>query len=371
MMKDETIERTKRRQVFMSEVKRRDSSIELFRIISMLIIVAHHYVVNSGLMDTIASNSTTWNSIFLLLFGWGGKTAINCFVFITGYFMCQSNITWKKFLKLFLEFKFYKIVFYLVFFVTGYTEFSIKELWEIIFPINSIGSGFVGSYLAFYLFIPFVNLLITSMSEKMHQRLIALCICLFTVLPTFFFTNVKLSYVSWFITLYLIAAYVRLYPKRIFDNRKVWGIALFVSLLLSWCSVIAGIYVGRWIGKDITYYFVADSNKALALVTSFCAFLFFKNLNMGYNRCINTIAASSFGVLLIHANSDIMRTWLWQDVCQNTSFYGNKLLILHAVGTVLVIYIVCTCIDILRIKYLEKPFFGWLDKKFSVKEKGD
>lgn len=29
--------------------KRRDSGIELFRIITMLLIVAHHYVVNSGL----------------------------------------------------------------------------------------------------------------------------------------------------------------------------------------------------------------------------------------------------------------------------------------------------------------------------------
>ena len=33
--------------------KVRDSSIELFRIITMFVIVAHHYVVNSGLTDTI------------------------------------------------------------------------------------------------------------------------------------------------------------------------------------------------------------------------------------------------------------------------------------------------------------------------------
>lgn len=33
--------------------EKRSSNIELFRILSMLMIVAHHYVVNSGLIDCI------------------------------------------------------------------------------------------------------------------------------------------------------------------------------------------------------------------------------------------------------------------------------------------------------------------------------
>ena len=53
---------------------RRDSGIELFRIISMIIIIAHHYVVNSGLIDLISvRTSTSAKDIFLLIFGWGGK----------------------------------------------------------------------------------------------------------------------------------------------------------------------------------------------------------------------------------------------------------------------------------------------------------
>lgn len=68
--------------------KIRNSSVELFRIISMLIIIAHHYVVNSGLLEVInESNHLEENDIFLLLFGWGGKTGINCFILVTGYYM--------------------------------------------------------------------------------------------------------------------------------------------------------------------------------------------------------------------------------------------------------------------------------------------
>ena len=39
--------------------KQRDSNLELFRIITMLLIVAHHYVVNSGLMEVIRGGGTT------------------------------------------------------------------------------------------------------------------------------------------------------------------------------------------------------------------------------------------------------------------------------------------------------------------------
>ena len=68
----------------------------------MFAIVAHHYVVNSGLMTSInEGNALATNSLFLLLFGCWGKISINCFVLITGYFMCKSNITPRKFLKLF------------------------------------------------------------------------------------------------------------------------------------------------------------------------------------------------------------------------------------------------------------------------------
>lgn len=95
-----------------------------------------------------------------------------------------------------------------------------------------------------------------------------------------------------------------------------------------------------------------------------------------YNKLINIIAASSFGVLLIHANSDTMRQFLWRDLLQNIAFYDSNLLILHAIGAVIGIYTICTAIDYLRIHIIENNFFKWYDKierrnlKFSThKEK--
>ena len=91
------------------QVKQRNSNLELYRIIVMLLIVAHHYVVNSGMMEEMAKEPLSSNSIFFYIFGMWGKTGINCFVMITGYFMCKSQITIRKFLKLLFQIEFYNV----------------------------------------------------------------------------------------------------------------------------------------------------------------------------------------------------------------------------------------------------------------------
>lgn len=115
------------------------------------------------------------------------------------------------------------------------------------------------------------------------------------------------------------------------------------------------------IGKNLSYFLVSDSNKPLAVLTAVFAFLFFRNLEIGYSKVINTIAASAFGVLLIHANSDSMRQWLWRDTLNNVGHFEDNIY-LHAVISVLAVYAICTLMDFVRIQLLEKPFFRWFDK---------
>ena len=106
----------------------RASNFELYRIILMVTIVAHHYVVNSGFPDLYDFNHITGNLIFLQLLGFAGKIGINCFVFVTGYFMIKSQFRFEKLLKLYLEIKFYKFVIYIIFLAAGYESLSIRSL---------------------------------------------------------------------------------------------------------------------------------------------------------------------------------------------------------------------------------------------------
>ena len=98
----------------------------------MLLIVAHHYVVNSGLFEILYDAPLNVSSTLMILLGAWGKTGINCFVLITGYFMCKSSFTWEKLLKLYLQILFYTIIIYSIFCFTGHEKLSLYNIiWKI------------------------------------------------------------------------------------------------------------------------------------------------------------------------------------------------------------------------------------------------
>lgn len=335
--------------------KERNSNLELYRIIVMLFIVAHHYVVNSGLILVMEENPLCVRSVFFYLFGMWGKTGINCFVLITGYFMCMSKICSRKFLKLLLEVEFYKVGIYVIFLLSGYEAFSVSGCIKSIIPMLNITDGFVSCFLVFYLCIPFLNILIHNMSKRGHLLLVALSLFIYTghgILPQ---THVTMNYVSWFCVLYFIASYVRFYGFPIMGRQfsyKQWGGVTIVAIFLSMASVIFMLYLSKW-----PYWFVSDSHHLMAVVAAVSSFMFFKDMPIGYSRLINKFGASTFGVLLIHANSDAMRRWLWRDTLDNVGHYTDGLFWLRPLVAVLLIFAICAVIDMLRIRFVERPFF--------------
>lgn len=344
------------------EKTQRKSNLELYRILVMLLIVAHHYVVNSGVTEAMYADPMSGNSIFLFLFGAWGKTGINCFVLISGYFMCKSRITLTKFLKLIGEVLFYRIIINMVFCVTGYAQFSLRDLPGLLLPIKSVDTGFISCYLLFFLFIPFLNVLVQNLSEKQHIYLMLLSLFAYSLMGSVPIFTVTMNYVSWFIVLYLIAAYIRLHPKVLFNKTVFWGWMTAMSVFASVLSVVVCAWLGEKIDREMAYFFLSDSNKVLAVLTAVCSFLFFKNVNLKQSKLINTISATTFGVLLIHANSDAMRQWLWQDLLKVPDMYASPWLIVHAIGSVAGIFVVCSAVDILRNNLVERLLLKLWDK---------
>ena len=72
--------------------------------------------------------------------------------------------------------------------------------------------------------------------------------------------------------------------------------------------------------------------------------------------------------MLIHANSGIMKQWLWTGTLKVTSFYDSPYLVLHAIAAVLGIYVICTVIDQIRIRTVEKWFMAWFDRHYPSKK---
>lgn len=345
--------------------KVRDSNIELYRIISMLLIIAHHYVVNSGVTDVMCADATSFKSLFLFVFGAFGKIGINCFVLITGYFMCESQISAKKFAKLLGELMFYKLAVNIVFWVTSYQAVNTASLLHAFLPFRTINKGFPGTFLVFFLCIPFLNKLIRALNEKQHLLLILLSSFIYVFFGTVPGFSVTFNYVSWYMVLFFIASYFRFYPKPWSESKKVWGVLTAVTVLLAVLSVVFGAFMYEWTGKLLAFFFVTDSNTLLALLVGVCSFMFFKTIRIKPSRFINTVSSTCFGILLIHSGGDAMRKWLWKDVLNPIEMYHSPYVYLYAIGSVLAIFTVCCVIDLLRIRFIEKPFFVWWDKHWD------
>lgn len=338
----------------------RSSNLELFRIIVMFLIVAHHYVVNSGLIQEISNFPFETKSLFLYIFGMWGKTGINCFILITGYFMCKSEITLYKFTKLVLQVIFYKIIFTLIFAISGYHQYGVVELIRNIFPLWDIKDGFVSCFLIFYLFIPFLNILIKNMDQRKHILLLALCIGTYTIWGGVnIFVSISYNYITWFSILYLIASYIRLYPIYKKDDYKFWGWVTIMSVIIA--IIIVPIFIKI---NFHPYLHVSDSNAIFAVIIGISSFMYFKNVPIKYSKIINTIGASTFGILLIHANSDVMRQWLWRDTLNNVGWLTSNYIYLHAIIGCIAVFMICSLIDVIRMKYIEKPTMDYIDKKF-------
>lgn len=332
----------------------------------MLLIVMHHYVVNSGLLDEMFKTPLAPESIFLYLFGMWGKTGINCFVLITGYFMCKSSISLRKFVKLLLQIELYNILFGCIFLYTGHISLSVSSLIQIVNPIPSVNTGFTSCFLLFYLFIPFLNILLNNLSKSQHLLLVILCLGIYTMLGTVPWISVILNYITWFCILYVVASYIRLYGIWRSEDKMFWGGASLVLIIISVLSVLMmlswGISSGVRLDWSLVMFFVSDSNKLLAFLVSISTFMFIKNIHIRQSKWINTIASCTFGVLLIHANSDAMRQWLWKDTCDNVGFFHSSMIYVHALCVPIIVFIACTIIDFCRQRFLERLYLDLVVK---------
>lgn len=340
--------------------KVRNSNIELYRIIVMFFIVSHHYLVHSGLLNIIENDSLSIKTAFFYIFGMWGKTGINCFVLITGYFMCKNNISVNKFLKLLFQVEFYNILLNSIFIILGYENFTKKNIYRMLWPIIDVSDMFTPCFLLFYMCIPFLNILIHNMNKKQHQFLLALSLFIYTILGTTTIVKVSMNYVTWFCVLYFISSYIRIYGINYKDVKIKWGWLSFISIIISAMSVLFFSTIVNIPGRE--FILVSDSNHIMAVITSVCLFMYFKDLPIKYNRYINHIGMCTFGIFLLHDNSPVMRHFLWHDLFKNVIHYYDDFYFIYAIITVSFIFILCVCIETVRNKFIEKPFLKYISR---------
>ena len=312
------------------EKKMRLSNFELLRIICILLIVAHHFSVHSNPI----TNETNFNLYLHSALATGGKIAVNIFILISGYFMIDSNFKFKKLLKLIFQTLFYTILIYLGLCIFKYETFNISTLIQQFFPISNKLYWFMTSYILLYILSPFLNKLLKCCSKKEHIILLTLLLVLQT---NFFDLNnpFNLGDLSWFITLYISSALVKIHYNELRLNSYI--ISFYILSLVTMILLYAFLEVNMWSINHILCYFI-----------SITTFIIFKNLKIKESKMINLVSSTTLGVYLLHDNNFI-RELLWNKWLDVPYHFQRGDFWLFSIISILVVFIICSAIDYIRI----------------------
>lgn len=341
------------------ETGRRKSNLELLRIVSMILIVAHHYSVHGGFILP----EMNFNRILIQVLSLGGKLGVDCFVLITGYFMIESKFRLEKAVKLWAQIWFYSILFMAIFYGFGITEFDVNTFVRNLLPVTYSMYWFATTYLVLYVLTLFLNPAIKAMSRKYHLALICTLGILWSILPTITNGDFGYSTLGLFLLLYLIGGYFRLYPNRRTEqckNNLLFGIIMYGIIIAS--ALFVDFFENSIPQLSGFESYLAGENKITTILCAIGLFLGFKNLKIGYHPWLNRFAASMFSVYLIQENSFI-HPLLWSKWFKNRLYSWSSDLWIHAIVCIAIVLIVCTVIDQIRINWIEKPIFGMLRKR--------
>lgn len=342
------------------KVTPRKSNIELLRIISMVMIIAHHIGVHSGF--EFATNSVSFNELWILFLKIGGKIGVNIFVLISGYFLINAKtLKISKVLKFWIQIFTYSLSIYLIFVVCGMEPFGIKTLIKNGLPITYSKWWFASTYFVLYLLSPYINKLLNTLNKNEYRRLLVLLLVCWCIIPTFLIESWQSNDLLWFIFLYALAGYFKLYVDVTkMKSCKFIGLSIILLLLTYLFTVVM-----RVLGSEITFFsryilYFYDMQRLPMLLISLTLFIGFLNIDIGYKSVINIVSSATFGVYLIHDN-DYIRPFLWTKLFDNPEYIDSEYLILYTIFEIIVVFIVCEVIELIRIYTIEKIYVKWLD----------
>lgn len=324
--------------------KMRNSNIELMRILAMLFIISHHFLVHG--MNVW--QDSTWSNFCLLSFDSTLYIAVNVFVLISGYF--GIKFTWKKLLMMYLLIACIGGIFYFVHLFIYKSSFGRSVIYQTIFSISHGNTWFIRVWIYLFLFSPIINTALNAF-DKQHLRFV---LFLLTVICVYFgwFWQGEVNKDGYnlinFIWIYSIGYYLHHY----FDyNPKCSLIYIVVWLLCSIINVILFI--------TLDSYCAWTYNNPLVVVASIAFFLYFRQLNFS-SKLINAIAQCSLGVYLIHENAYISPIIYGEEFA---SIYSSN--IIYFIISVLLLFSLCAVIDFIIRKILLYPVLDVLSKAYK------
>lgn len=342
----------------MTTGNKRQANFELLRIVAMLMIISLHYLVKGGaaISFPFAAKEHPVGVLAWLIESFC-IVAVNCYVLISGYFCVES--AWKpgRVVSLLGQVLFYSLLIPVILLMTGAVYLGDLDSYDwlgFVLPFGTEHYWFATAYLVLYLFAPFLSAGIRKLKKRDLQILLALLLVFFslekTIVPLHLATDRYGYDFGWFLCLFVLAGYIRLYGISWLEKRShaigtyvlsclgIWMLSLFANTLGAQTDAFA--YYA-----DMPYTY----NHLLCLTGAVSLFYVFKNFSIREGRmadAIRLLAPCTFGVYLLHEHILVRYQWLaWLKADQVKERF---LFVPHMIFCVLLVYVVGTAVDMAR-----------------------
>ena len=294
------------------DLKKRNTGIDLFRCVSMLMIVILHILLHGGILDNLQAGSVNYKIAWTL--ECAAYCGVNCYALISGYVGINAGYRYGNIIYLWLQVVFFQLMSTVFFLITRPESVVRWGLIRSFFPVSCGTYWYFTSYFAMFFFIPFMNYLVLNMKREQLRRMVILLIVLFSLLPTLvnrdIFGTDNGYNVFWLMALYIVGAYLRKYGEK---HRK--GIYPFIYL---GCVAVT-------VGSRLVIEFIADrfglffDNGVLISYTSptilaaaIALLLFFSQIMLPefLGKVFFRLSGLTFGVYLLHDNPLIRQNFI-------------------------------------------------------------
>lgn len=330
---------------------KRQSNLELLRIIAMLLIISGHFAGQGGVWG-----GSRGNMFFIMLLASGLRIAVNLFLMIGVWFMVDADFKGMRILKLYGVTAFYSISLTAIMVILG-VEASKGDVVRVLMPFWGRPLWFSSAYISLIALSPFLKKVLMWEQRELGKLvfLLFLLLCVVSTVPGY-----KESYLAdfcWFGYIYLFIGYLKKSKKAESSFKGVFlavGLGIYLALVSAkWLCVV---YQERFgflsVGFSLTVHYTSDIRSLPNFLCAFCIFMFFLNTDIGRNKIINYVASSAFGVYVIHS-VPAFHDFLWYNIYKCGAWRSSKFVCVYFVGVVLSVYVIGSVIDQVRIKWIE------------------
>ena len=352
----------------MNKVSKRQSNIELLRIISMIMVIAHHLSYRGGFeFDT---NSITINRLWTQFLMYGGHIGVAVFVLISGYFMIeQMNLRIERIARIWLQMFFYSVLGYVVGVYVFGAQYSLPGIGYALTPFTMQIWGFASAYLVLSIIAPFYNILLRQLSKNQYRLFILVTCGLWLGFPTF---TTRLAEGNYFIVLtviYAIGGYIKLYPEDFSGTLKKYILLTIgfstLNFLFTVIMDFISLFDSRFSNLATHFTGINHINIVLWAVLLFVTFL---KINLKSSTLINGVAGLVFGVYLLH-DCYYMREPIWNTIFNDSKLSHSVFLIPITLLQIALIFVVCAVIELVRKYTIEIFIMKWINKLFIPLQK--